>query len=73
MKIYCSKHILEHIEEQEVVTEFYDTDFDAQRLKVHLEMFAEDCPKVIKKHLPSIIEHLRDFSEIQKSLISKVI
>ena len=36
-------------------------------------MFAEDCPKVIKKYLPSIIEHLRDFSEIQKSLISKVI
>ena len=61
------------MEEREVVTEFYDTDFDAQRLKVHLEMFAEDCPKVIKKHLPSVIEHLRDFSEIQKSLISKFI
>lgn len=42
--------------------------------KVHLEIFAENCTKLIIKTLQSIIiEHLRDFSEIQKSLISEVI
>ena len=60
-------------EEQKVVTEFYDTDFDAQSLKVHLKIFGEDCTKLITKDLGSIIEHLRAFSEVQKSLISEVI
>ena len=57
---------------QKVVTEFYDTDFDAQRLQVHLEIFGEDCTKLITKDLRSIIEHLRDFSDVQKTLISEV-
>ena len=59
-------------EEQKVVTEFYDTDFDAQRLKVHLKIFAEYCTLLITKDLGSIIEHLRFFSKIQKSLISEI-
>ena len=59
-------------EEKNLVTAFYDTDFDAQRLKVHLEIFGEDYTKLITKDLRSIMEHLRDFSEIQKSLISEV-
>ena len=54
-------------EEQKVVTEFYDTDFDAQSLKVHLKIFGKDCTKLITKDLGSIIEHLRAFSEVQKS------
>ena len=50
----------EFSEAQKVVTEFYDTDFDAQRLKVHLEIFGEDCTKLITKDL-----HLRDRILIQ--------
>ena len=53
-------------EDQKLVTAFYDTDFDARRLKVHLEIFGEDCTKLNTKDLRSIIE-------IQKSLISEVI
>ena len=44
-------------EEQKVVTEFYDTDFDAQPLKVHLKKFGEDGTKLITNDLRSIIEH----------------
>ena len=32
-------------EEQKLVTAFYDTDFDTQRLKVHVEILGEDCTK----------------------------
>ena len=51
-------------EEQKVLTQFYKNDFDAQPLNVHLEIFGEDCTKVITKDLRFIIEHLRDFPEI---------
>lgn len=55
------------------MTELYYTNFESERLKLYLQFFTEDCAKLPKQDLQSILPHLQNDTEIQYKLISEVI
>ena len=56
-----------------LVTEFFDLDFVPECLKFHLKYFTDDCAKLPRADLQSILAHLQNSTHIQKKLISEVI
>ena len=61
-------------EDYKKVTDFYDSDFDGEKLKLHLRILSESFRgKEIDTNIRNVVSHLKSMSNAQLEIISEVV